>query len=64
MLSQIRVGVENEDDNPTWVHGVCANAYPYIFKMVTVDPQTDAFTLSTDCSGTNYSGLINVDLFK
>lgn len=32
-----------------WVHQLCGNAYPVIFRVVTVDPSDDTFTLSTDC---------------
>ncbi|CAD7936914.1 unnamed protein product [Amoebophrya sp. A25] len=49
MLAQIRFGVENEHQNPHWVHGVCSKAYPYIFKMVSYD-DNDSFILNTDCS--------------
>lgn len=50
MLLRIKNGVEHEESNPHWVHGVCAKAYPYIFKMVTYD-ENDSFVLNTDCSG-------------
>jgi len=32
-----------------WVHQLCGNAYPVIFRVATVDPSDDTFTLSTDC---------------
>ena len=57
MLSQIRAGSLLDDSDPFWVHGVCAKAYPYIFKMVHAG-EDDSFTLQTDCSAGLLSMLV------
>jgi len=32
-----------------WVHDLCAFAYPIIFKVISLDPRDDSFSLHSDC---------------
>eukprot|EP00928_Gymnodinium_smaydae_P038964 TRINITY_DN26740_c0_g1_i1.p1 TRINITY_DN26740_c0_g1~~TRINITY_DN26740_c0_g1_i1.p1 ORF type:complete len:706 (+),score=112.88 TRINITY_DN26740_c0_g1_i1:36-2120(+) len=32
-----------------WVHSLCGMAYPLIFKIVTIEPSDNSFTLHSDC---------------
>ena len=32
-----------------WVHELCAIAYPVIWRVISVDPSTDDFSINTDC---------------
>ena len=59
MLGEIHFGFENEHkpEYSEWYHSVCGLAYPYIFKMVSVDA-ADSFILSTDCG----AGLVSMML--